>query len=254
MKIKEYHLKAGYPSAFKDIPGVVIKSLPLQGECTDVFQITVDDKVAEEYKVTEMTRQYLKDGIGSFEFLPDKMDTRVYFEATGGGNGEHWIHCYVKPTGDGHGHRYNIDGTLYQFAWCNHKAAKCVMASELPEEMWYSIRHGTCDFFQPQKEGEWSLDNKDIDIPNLRYEKKDQEQINMFILAKETVENINTIEEFKAFYPRIKGAKTLPRELVLKVIALAKQNPPSVVNGEIGIASIYTSFQYGAILKAWGLL
>lgn len=254
MKIKEYHLKAGYPSAFKDIPGVVIESLPLQGECTDVFQITVDDKVAEQYKVTEMTRKYLTEGIGSFELLPDKVDVKVYFEATGGGGGEHWIHCYIKPTGDGHGHRYNIDGTLYQFAWCNSKKAKCVMASELPEEMWYSIQHGTCDFYQKQKEEEWSLKNEDIDISNLRYEKKDPEQVNMYILAKEAAKNINTIEEFKAFYPKIKDAKELPREIVHKVIALARQNPPRVVNGELGIASIYTSYQYSAILKAWGLL
>lgn len=71
MKIKEYHLKAGYPSAFKDIPGVEIKSLPLQGECTDVFEVTIDDKVAEEYKVTEMTLPYRMEGVGSFEFIPD---------------------------------------------------------------------------------------------------------------------------------------------------------------------------------------
>lgn len=70
MKIKEYHLKAGYPSVFKDIPGVEITNLPLQGKCTDVFLITIDDSTAKEYKVTEMTRQYLSEGVGSFEFIP----------------------------------------------------------------------------------------------------------------------------------------------------------------------------------------
>lgn len=69
MKIKEYHLKAGYPSAFKDIPGVEIKSLPLQGECTDVFEVTIEDEIAEKYEVSGMTMTYLVEGIGSFEFL-----------------------------------------------------------------------------------------------------------------------------------------------------------------------------------------
>jgi len=70
MKIKEYHLKAGYPSIFKNIPGVEITNLPLQGECTDVFLITIDDSTVKEYKITEMTRQYLSESIGSFEFIP----------------------------------------------------------------------------------------------------------------------------------------------------------------------------------------
>lgn len=72
MKIKELHLIAGYPSVFKDIPDVRIENLPLQGECTNVFLVTVDDKIAEEYKVTEITRDYLLKGISSFVFDCDK--------------------------------------------------------------------------------------------------------------------------------------------------------------------------------------
>jgi hypothetical protein len=72
MKVKELHLIAGYPSVFKDIPDVKIENLPLQGECTDVFLVTIDDKIAEEYKVTEITRDYLSNGIGSFVFDCDK--------------------------------------------------------------------------------------------------------------------------------------------------------------------------------------
>jgi hypothetical protein len=72
MKVKELHLIAGYPSVFKDIPNVKIENLPLQGECTDVFLITIEDKIAEEYKVTEITRDYLQKGISSFVFDCDK--------------------------------------------------------------------------------------------------------------------------------------------------------------------------------------
>lgn len=71
MKIKELHLKAGYPSIFSGIPGVTIGSLPLQGQCTDVFLITMDDETAEKYEVYEMTMPYLKEGISSFEFMPE---------------------------------------------------------------------------------------------------------------------------------------------------------------------------------------
>ena len=72
MKIKELHLIADYPSVFKDIPNVKIENLPLQGECTDVFLVTIDDKIAEKYKVTEITRDYQLKGIGSFVFDCDK--------------------------------------------------------------------------------------------------------------------------------------------------------------------------------------
>ena len=72
MKVKELHLIAGYPSVFKDIPSAKIENLPLQGECTDVFLITIDNKVAEEYKVTEITKNYLIKGISSFVFDCDK--------------------------------------------------------------------------------------------------------------------------------------------------------------------------------------
>lgn len=72
MKVKELHLIAGYSSVFRDIPDVRIENLPLQGECTDVFLVTIDDKIAEEYKVTEITRDYQRKGISSFVFDCDK--------------------------------------------------------------------------------------------------------------------------------------------------------------------------------------
>lgn len=72
MKIKELHLIAGYPSVFKDIPNVKIENLPLQGECTDVFLVTIDDKIAKEYKVTKITKDYQLKGISSFVFDCDK--------------------------------------------------------------------------------------------------------------------------------------------------------------------------------------
>ena len=71
--------------------------------------------------------------------------------------------------------------------------------------------------------------------------------------AKRAAKDINTVEEFKAFYPKIKEAEELPKEIVLKVISIAKQRAPETVNGEIGIAGILTSLQYSSILEVWGL-
>ncbi len=189
-------------------------------------------------------------------------DIKVYFEVTGfsgrnfAGNNDpnDWllIDVYVNPTGDGHAYKYNISGSLYQFAWCNHLKAKCVLSSELPEDMWYSIKHGADNFRLPT-DGYSSLKNEDIDIEKLVYDKVDPKEVELYNIAKEAMPNIHTIEDFKAFYPQIKDARIIPREVVEKVIKLAKQAPPSVVNGEIGIANLYASFQYSAIIRAWGL-
>ena len=70
MKIKEYHLKANYPSAFIHILGALIEHLPLQEECTDVLLIIIDDKTAK--KQYHPVFKNLNEDIGSFEFLSDK--------------------------------------------------------------------------------------------------------------------------------------------------------------------------------------
>ena len=71
MKIKELHLKAGYPSIFSSIPEAKIENLPLQGECTDVFLITLDDDIANKCYEEGINRNYLLEGISSFEWGVD---------------------------------------------------------------------------------------------------------------------------------------------------------------------------------------
>ena len=182
---------------------------------------------------------------------------KVYFEVTGGGPGDdgyyHHIIAFVKPTGDGHGHYYAVDGTLIQFAWCNSIKAKCVDSSELPKDLWYSFRHGTQDFYQLAKKGEYHLENANIDISNLKYEKVDPKQVKMFNKAKKAADTINSIEELKAFYPQIKGLRRIPANFVKRVLYLANQSPALVINGELGIACFYTSIKYSAVIKALDL-
>ena len=182
---------------------------------------------------------------------------KVYFEVTGGGtrkNGYyHHITAFVKPTGDGHGHYYGVDGKLIQFAWCNSIKAKCIDSSELPKDLWYSFKHGTEDFYQLAKEGEYHLENADICITDLDYEKVSPKQVTMYNKAKKAADDIKNVEELKAFYPQIKELKRVPANFVRKVLSLVNQSPAPVVNGELGIASLYTSLKYSAIIKALGL-
>lgn len=70
MVIKEYHLKAGYTSVFEGIPEAIIELMPLQGVCTKVFKITIEDTLAEKYQLSKRTHPYLAQGIASFEFIP----------------------------------------------------------------------------------------------------------------------------------------------------------------------------------------
>ena len=182
---------------------------------------------------------------------------KVYFEVTGGGPREagyyHHITGFVKPTGDGHGHFYGVDGKLIQFAWCDSIKAKCVDSSELPKDLWYSFRHGTHHFYQSAKKGTFHLENNDIDISSLEYEKVSPKQVAMYNKAKKAADSINSIEELKVFYPQIKGLRYIPGNFVMKVLNLAQQSPTPVINGELGIANFSTFLKYAAIINALGL-
>ena len=183
---------------------------------------------------------------------------KVYFEVTGcGGSPEdgnhHCITAYVKPTRDGHGYYYSVDGKLKKFAWCDSKRAKCVDSSELPKDLWYSFRHGTNDFCQPAKKGEYELKNADICIADLKYEKASPKQIAMYKKAKKAADDIKSIEELKAFYPQIKGLKWIPGNFVRKVLNLANQKPTPAIKGELGFAHFCTWLSYSAVIKALDL-
>lgn len=183
---------------------------------------------------------------------------KVYFEVTGysgipkEGN-YHDITAYVKPTRDGYGSYYSVDGKLKKFAWCDSKRAKCIDSSELPKDLWYSFRHGTNDFCQPAKKGEYELENADICIADLKYEKVSPKQVAMYKKAKKAADDIKNIEELKAFYPQIKELKWVPGNFVRKVLSLANQMPAPAIKGELGFAHFCTWLRYSTVIKALDL-
>jgi hypothetical protein len=182
---------------------------------------------------------------------------KVYFQVTGYGSGKngncHDITAFVKPTRDGHGHYYSVDGKLKKFAWCDSKRAKCVDSSKLPKDLWYSFRHGTWNFSQLAKEGELDLENTDIRITDLEYEKVSSKQVAMYKKAKKAADDIKNIEELKAFYPQIKELKWIPGSFVRKVLNLADQKPAPAIKGELGFAHFCTWLRYSAAIKALDL-
>lgn len=173
---------------------------------------------------------------------------KVYFECTGGESEYHWIEAYVAPTGYGEAFQYNSDGKRYRFSWVEEEKAKVVMSSELPKEMWYSIRHGVHHFKQKHPKGEAILENKDIDIPNLIYRKREPQEVSKYKIAKEIAKKISTIEEFKAEYPKIKGLGIVPVELFRKIAELAGYNQFNIPR-----CGYFVWLPYDKIFKEWGL-
>lgn len=180
---------------------------------------------------------------------------KVYFEITGWGNDGtnklQYITAFVNPTDDGYGYHYDMEGKLWQFAWCHKESAKCVEHTELPKEMWYSIRHGVHDFQQITDKKH--IGNADIDIPNLKYTKVERKQVALFKKVLSHADSINSIEELKAFYPEIKGLQYIPVNFAKKVLSLIGWLPYPVTNGELGMASFQTGIFYSQALKSLGL-
>lgn len=145
----------------------------------------------------------------------------------------HLINVYVNPTDDGEGYQYNIEGKLDKFAWCDYTKAKCVLSSDLPDEMWYSIKHGSNDFKYPAKEGEDDLEKEDIDINQLVYDKIEPKHVRLYNEAKKATKEIHTIEHLNAFLPKIRDAKYLPIEFVHKAIKLQEAAKPKPSKYEV---------------------
>ena len=88
---------------------------------------------------------------------------KVYFEVTGGGGCETDITAYVSPKrhSEGYcGYEYDLFGKRHEFAWVDPDEARVYDHSELPADMWYSIRHGQNDFtVDESKEETWQLED-----------------------------------------------------------------------------------------------
>ena len=176
---------------------------------------------------------------------------KVYFQITGAGpygkNKEycHSIQVYIEPTGDGHAYKFSNQGEKYMFAWVNTENSLCIDSSELPKDLWFSIKHGVNQVYQVKtkdKNGYWENDNKEhININSLIYEKVNVSQVRAYNKVMKELPNITTIEQYKAIYPLIKKGGRVSSPMIKKLFELTHCKTPDVYNGEIGIA-FYKAF------------
>lgn len=79
---------------------------------------------------------------------------KVYFEETGRDREFVWITVYIKPQEDGSAFMYDYDGKLFDFSYVEPHKAFCIDSKELPEDLWYSLCHGSMDEIYTYKEFE----------------------------------------------------------------------------------------------------
>ena len=156
---------------------------------------------------------------------------KVYFEVTGGECKQeiryHWIKCYVKPYRKGGAYFYNIEGNLIETRGYNFKDALQVDSSDLPKEMWYSFKHGIHFFKQPTKVSKIYLDNNEISISNLLYEKVTPTQVKKYKQAKKVASSIKSLDELNKVVANTIKSKIIPPELMQKIAIFA---PKSILN------------------------
>ena len=167
---------------------------------------------------------------------------KVYFEVGGGGVNKMFITVYVKPTKDGHGYCYNAEGDLSIFAWTTPKNALCIDHKSMPKELWYAFRYG---------EWHWQMDDKyDFTIENvLKYAecpKRPIEQVKAERKLKKVI--LNTEQDIVDALPLIDKCKYMPHNISTRIFEIANMNKAPIVNGEIGIASLYDTINLCAYL------
>ena len=172
---------------------------------------------------------------------------KVYFEERGRGMGKIHILAYVNPTGDGHAYTFNSNGKKCIFAWAHPKEARVYNHTELPKDLYYSIKHGSCDMHVPEeKRLRWEFDD-------LEYLKIDKEQVRATKIVHDKIKEVKTIDDFKKLYPHIKRCAYYIPECVYKLCELCGIGEVPMINGELGIAYYKQVFIYNALLKKIGL-
>lgn len=167
---------------------------------------------------------------------------KVYFELGGCGGNKVFIRVYVKPTKDGHGYYYNAEGNLSKFAWTTPKNALCIDHKSMPKELWYAFRYG---------EWHWQMDDKyDFTIENvLKYAESPKRTIEQ-VKAERKLKNVvlNTEQDIVDVLHLIDQCKYCPNNIANRIFEIANMNKATIVNGEIGIASLYDTINLCAYL------
>jgi len=172
---------------------------------------------------------------------------KVYFETIGGGAGKISLSVYVNPTKDGHGYFYSCDGRKVQFAWTNPQKAVVFDSSELPEELWYSFKHGVHHIEADEnKLKDWTWDD-------LEYHKVEKEQVDALRVVKKKIKDVKTLDDFKELYPTIKKSNVVSHDVMDKLFSFFDIPDVPVRNGEIGIAFFQKMCIYNSLLVKSGI-
>jgi hypothetical protein len=172
---------------------------------------------------------------------------KVYFEERGYGMGKVSIKAYVNPTKDGHAYSFNSDGKKYIWAWASPSRARVYDHTQLPEDLWFSIKNGSDDMKIPENKREnW-------DFSDLSYHKIEKEQVKATKYVYRQIKNVKTLDEFKKLYPYIKKCAFYIPEVVYKLCELCGVGEVPMVNGELGLAFYKQVCIYNHILKELGI-
>lgn len=149
---------------------------------------------------------------------------------------------------DGHAFVYDIDGSKSKFAWASLNKSCKINFDDFPPEFKYSFYHGMSHLessidsgtiLQLIEKSDWK--NRAISV----------EQVDQF--HKLSAIKINSIQDIKDNIDILSKNGHVPHELVNDVfkVAMVNKTSPDFGNfkGEIGLASMYDSLNYGAIIE-----
>ena len=168
---------------------------------------------------------------------------KVYFEERGHGMGEIYLQAYVTPTQDGHAYSYDSNGKKYEWAWAHPSEARVFEHTQLPKDLWFSIKNGSCDMTIPaSKKHDWNFSD-------LKYRKISREQVEASRYVHKHINEVQTIDDFKKLYPIIRNCAFYIPECVYKLCELFGVGKVPMVNGELGLAFYQQVCIYNQILK-----
>lgn len=174
---------------------------------------------------------------------------KVYFEIRGCGGGETDITAYVSPKrhSDGYcGYEYDLFGKRYEFTWVDPDDARVYDHSELPADMWYSIRHGANNFtIDESKEETWQLSD-------LRYDKVDRKKVRQTMKGLKMIGGCKNLSDVYDVWKKYIKDGYLPFEFVQKAFSIMQHGEIPMTNGEIGIYGIQNTFLFLEMMENEG--
>lgn len=172
---------------------------------------------------------------------------KVYFEERGWGAEKIFLRAYVNPTKNGYAYSFDANGKKYSWCWAKPIKAVVYDHTQLPQDLWFSIKHGSCDMEIPKNKREsW-------DFSDLIYDKIDQEAAKAAKYVYRQIKMVQTMDDFKKLYPYIKKCAYYIPEVVDKLCELCGIGKVPMVNGELGIAFYRQVCIYNHLLKENGI-